>query len=133
MLATVSAVVFLAFFVREISGAHANPYFGMVTLLVWPAFFAVGLLLIPLGILRARRRSGLRAAPVSPGSDWPTIDLRSASARRIAAIALTMTVVNVSIVALASYQSLEFVDSTCRVARRRLRSRGREPILTLTA
>lgn len=107
VLATVSAVVFLVFFVRDLSGSHTNPYFGIVTFLLLPALFVLGLVLIPIGVTRARRRNGAALSP----SDWPTIDLRSASVRRIAAVIAGMTLVNLAVVAMAAYQSLEFVDS----------------------
>lgn len=106
-LATVSGVVFLVFFIRDISGVHANPYFGLITFLLLPGLLVVGLFLIPVGIIHTRRRN--RAAP-GRGA-WPTIDLRSAPVRRIAAVIAGMTVVNFSLVATATYQSLEFVDS----------------------
>jgi hypothetical protein len=106
VITTVSAVGFLVFFVRDLAGVHANPYFGLVTFVAFPALFVVGLLLIPIGMVLERRR---RAA--EPGAMWPTIDLRLASTRRIAGIVAGMTLVNVAVVVLATVQSLDFVDS----------------------
>src|SRR5687768_10552529 len=80
VLVTVSAVVFLVFLIRDLTGAHTNPYFGIVTFLILPALFVLGLLVIPIGIVRTRRRS--HAASIDGDSDWPTIDLRSVPARR---------------------------------------------------
>jgi hypothetical protein len=109
VLAVVSAAVFFLFFIRDITGAHTNPYFGIVTFLVLPALFVVGLLAIPVGVVRTRRRTAAAEAMGRP--DWPTIDLQSAPTRRIVLVILTMTLVNVTVIALAAYQSLDFMES----------------------
>jgi hypothetical protein len=107
-LATAGAVVFLIFFIRDLAGAHTSPYFGIVTFILLPGVFVVGLVLIPLGIVRERRRLAPGAAD---SGQWPLLDLRHASTRRIVLVIGLMTILNVGIVAMAGYQSLEFVDS----------------------
>ena len=58
-LVTLSAVVFLFVLLLDVFGLHTNPYLGIVFFLVLPAFFVLGLLLIPLGMaLERRRRAG---------------------------------------------------------------------------
>lgn len=108
-LATAGAIVFLIFFVRDLAGAHTSPYFGIVTFILLPAVFVTGLLLIPAGIYRERRR---RVRERSAAAEhWPLIDLRHAPTRRVIITIGLMTIFNVGIVAMAGYQSLEFVDS----------------------
>jgi hypothetical protein len=108
-LATAGAIVFLIFFVRDLAGAHTSPYFGIVTFILLPAVFVAGLLLIPAGIYRERRRRVREAA--AAGEHWPLIDLRHAPTRRVIITIGLLTIFNVGIVAMAGYQSLEFVDS----------------------
>ena len=55
-LTTISAVLFLLFFIIDLFRVHANPYLGIVFFFVLPTIFVVGLLLIPVGIMRERRR-----------------------------------------------------------------------------
>jgi hypothetical protein len=108
-LTTISAVLFLLFFVIDLFRVHANPYLGIVFFFVLPTLFLLGLFLIPFGILRERRRRqrGL------PPSQWrrPQVDLNDPTHRRIAAAVTVLTVVNVIIVALAAYRGLEYMDS----------------------
>jgi hypothetical protein len=108
VLATAGAVVFLVSLFLNLTGSHANPYFGLVTYLMLPAIFVAGLLVIPLGIVRERRRAarGRRAA-----GEWPLIDLRQAPTRYVLTGLAVLTIVNIGIVATATYESLEFVDS----------------------
>ena len=108
-LATFSAVLFLVVFLAEIFGLHANPYIGIVFFLILPSFFLLGLLLIPIGASRERRRQRL-GHPASP-RPWPRIDLNDPDQRRATAIVLMLTIANVVIVSLASYRGIEYMDS----------------------
>jgi hypothetical protein len=108
-LTTASAVVFLLFVFVELAGWFPpNPYLGIVTFLLLPAVFVVGLVLIPLGLWRARRRRVRGEETMA----WPVLDFGRPQARRAALIILVLTGVNLAIVALASYKSVEYVDST---------------------
>jgi hypothetical protein len=107
-LTTVCAVLFLVFFGLDLAGLHANPYFGIVTFVLLPALFVAGLLLIPLGVWRARAR----AARGVPARDWPVLDFARASVRRTAIVIIALTGVNIAIVSMAAYKSVEYADST---------------------
>lgn len=104
---TVSAVLFLVFLVIELLGYHGNPYTGMVFFLVLPGLFVAGLIIIPLGALRERRR---RAAGLGPWR-WPAFDFAVPRQRRVAWAVLVLTVVNVMIVGVATYKGIEYMDS----------------------
>ncbi len=110
VLTTVSTVVFLVFFGLDLFGFHANPYLGILFFLVLPAAFVFGLLLIPLGIVRERRRRMRGLAPSR--MHWPHIDLNDPRQRRIASIVGVLTLVNVIIVSLAAFRGIEYMDST---------------------
>jgi len=49
---TTSAAIFLTFVFQSFS----NPYYGIIVFLIFPAFFVLGLLLIPAGVWRCSRR-----------------------------------------------------------------------------
>jgi hypothetical protein len=108
VLATAGAVVFLVALVFDLAGSHENPYFGLVTFLLLPAIFAAGLLLIPVGIMRERRRA---AGVGRDAGDWPLIDLQHAPTRNVVTGLAVLTLFNIGIIATATYESLEFVDS----------------------
>jgi hypothetical protein len=54
-IATAAAILFLTFFTLDIFGLHAHPYFGILAYLIVPALFVFGLVLIPIGLGRARK------------------------------------------------------------------------------
>jgi hypothetical protein len=108
VLTTVSAVLFLIFFLLDLAGFHTNPYMGIVTFLLLPAAFVLGLALIPLGVWRERRRLALG----KPVTRWPVLDFSRPNVRWGAIVLLALTCVNIAIVAMAAVKSVEYVDST---------------------
>src|SRR5215469_2842433 len=106
-IATLSALFFIFTFLADLFGLHTNPYLGIVFFLVVPTIFVIGLLMIPLGLLIARRR---RAKGLEPQT-WPTIDLNQPRHRRVALTVLSLTIVNLLIVSLAAYKGMEYMDS----------------------
>ncbi|HVL66952.1 MAG TPA: NapC/NirT family cytochrome c [Vicinamibacterales bacterium] len=107
-LTTATAVLFLVFFLADVLGLHANPYMGIVFLLVMPALFVLGLLLIPVGMWRERRRIR-RGLPGRTG--WPRLDLNDPVQRRAVMLVFVLTLANVVIISLAAYRGVHFMDS----------------------
>ena len=107
-LTTVSAVLFLVFFALDLAGVHTNPYFGIVTFLLLPAAFVAGLLLIPFGLWRVRRRQ----AQGLPVRQWPVLNFAHAGVRWTAIVILALTGVNIAIVSIAAVKAVEYSDST---------------------
>jgi len=107
-LVTISALLFLFVYLLETLGIHTNPYIGMVFFLAIPGIFILGLLLIPFGMYRERRRehAGLVRAP-----GWPVLNLNDPHQRRVAVIVASLTIVNLLIVTLAAFQGVHYMDS----------------------
>jgi nitrate/TMAO reductase-like tetraheme cytochrome c subunit len=105
-IATATAWVFLALLALDLLGYLANPYIGLVMFVAVPAAFVAGLLLIPIGVWRAKRRA--------PGTvpDWPVIDLRDPHQRTLIVTVLTLTFINVLIVSIAAYGSVHYMETT---------------------
>ena len=108
LIVTLSAVLFLTFFLADLFGLHTNPYIGIVFLLLVPGLFVFGLLIVPIGMWRERRRRA-SGHPVKIG--WPRLDLNDPVQRRTVFIVVVLTITNVIIVSLAAYKGIEFMDS----------------------
>jgi hypothetical protein len=111
MLATVTALVFLAFLVADVTGftTHANPYLGIIFFIVLPSIFVLGLAVIPLGIWLERRRR-MRGLPPSL-LQWPRVDLNDVRTRGAVFTVAVLTPVNLIIVGVATYKGVEAMDS----------------------
>jgi nitrate/TMAO reductase-like tetraheme cytochrome c subunit len=107
-LVTTSAVLFLVMFLADLFGLHSNPYIGILFFLIIPGIFVFGLALIPAGawIARRRQRHGHAEPP-----HWPRLDLGDPVQRQAALIFTALTVANITIVSLAAYRGVEYMDS----------------------
>ena len=108
VLATASAVLFVAMVIAALVGLFKNPYAGLVVFVIIPALFVLGLLLVPLGMRLQRRKL---ARDPSASADWPVLDFRRPEVRRTTLVITALTAVNVVILLLAGYGSLHWMES----------------------
>jgi len=106
---TASGVTMVAYWLVEIFGHfNDNPYLGIIFFLLLPAVFIGGLLLIPVGLLLRRKK--LQKAGQIPAA-FPKIDLNDHVFRHGIDIVLVTTIVNLLVVAIASYRGAAYMDS----------------------
>ena len=109
-LTTVTAGLFLVLLLLDFLGYFQNPYVGLLLFVAVPAAFVAGLLLIALGVwLESRRPAG---ALQEPRSGWPVLDFRVARQRRIAAVVVALTAVNIVILSMASFGAVHYMETT---------------------
>ena len=106
-LTTLSAVLFVLLFIVESVGILENPYLGLLTFVLLPALFVLGLLLIPTGVWLARRRARQGKAPFA----WPSLDLRDTRVRGWVLLLAIATVVNTLLVTAAGVEAIHYMDS----------------------
>ncbi len=113
VLTTVSAMLFMTLFVLDLVGYHGGPYIGILAFLIIPGLFVFGLLLIPLGLWRERvRHRRAKAAGTDAEETLPVWDLNVDRVRRNVLVFLLLSVVNVVILAAATYKGVEVMEST---------------------
>ena len=106
---TASGVTMVAYWLVEIFGRpNDNPYLGIIFFLILPAIFIAGLVLIPIGIFL--RRKMLQKSGQIPVA-FPRIDLNDRIFRHGLDIVLVATIVNLLVVAVASYRGAAYMDS----------------------
>ncbi|HEY0765144.1 MAG TPA: NapC/NirT family cytochrome c [Pyrinomonadaceae bacterium] len=109
-LIVIAAVVsILLLFLIELTQTSNNPYLGIVTYIILPAFLAFGLLVIFAGMLFERRRR--RRSPASEIAPYPRIDLNEPRQRRLAILLLTVSFVFICASAFGSYRAYEYTES----------------------
>ncbi len=108
VIATVTAVVFIALVLAVVFGLLNNPYAGLLVFVALPAVFVIGLLLIPLGMwLQARK---LRHDPTAV-AEWSVVDFRSPTVRRNALFITALTAVNLVLLLLGGYGTVHWMES----------------------
>src|SRR5215203_6208182 len=102
-------VSILLLFLIELPQTSDNPYLGIVTYIILPAFLVFGLLIIAVGMLIERRRR--RRSPSSEIAAYPRIDLNDSRQRRLAVVILVLSFVFICASAFGSYRAYEYTES----------------------
>ncbi len=109
-LAVASLVLMLSLFVLEQFGFEGGPYIGILTYLILPMIFVLGLILIPIGAVLWRRKmnrmTGGEAIPL-----MPVFDLNVPKTRHWLLIFLAATMFNIIILSAATYKGVEVMES----------------------
>jgi nitrate/TMAO reductase-like tetraheme cytochrome c subunit len=112
-LTTVTAFLFLLLFSIHLVSEHgASPYLGILTFLVLPAIFLLGLALIPLGLWQVRRRRRQALAEDDPAVEFAVLDFNRPQVRKTALVFLAATAVNALILGVGTYKGVEVMEST---------------------
>jgi hypothetical protein len=106
-LITFSVVFFVAILICDFFGLLSNPYLGIFAFLVLPGLFLLGLVLVPIGIARARR--GERAGK---GGFFPILDLNRPEQRQRVLAVLILTGINLLILGVSSFKAVHYMDSS---------------------
>jgi hypothetical protein len=104
-----SGVTMIGYWLVELFGRpNDNPYLGIIFFLILPFLFVAGLGLIPVGLFA--RRAKLKRAGQIP-AEFPKVDLNDRIFRHGIDIVLVATIVNLLVVAMASYRGAAYMDS----------------------
>lgn len=119
ILTTIAGLSIVILALIELAGGVRNPYVSGFAYLVLPPLFILGLLLIPFGMWRRRKRL-LRAGAAAGDLDaYPRLDFNDPHVRKVATVLIILTAVNVIIIGSASYlgiekmETVEFCGETC--------------------
>jgi nitrate/TMAO reductase-like tetraheme cytochrome c subunit len=100
---------FFLLFMMDLMAHSPNPYVGILTYFVAPAFLMLGLVLTLTGALWERYKLGHTAGPLLPKM---VVDLSRPRDRKIMAVFLTCTVLFLLVSAMGSYHTYHFTEST---------------------
>ena len=106
----VSALVIMgSLFAIQLWGYEGGPYIGILLYLILPMIFVVGLILIPIGALLYRRKLRRETGDETPL--MPVFDLNKQATRRWVMIFVVLTMLNIVIVASATYKGIHYMES----------------------
>lgn len=111
-LVTVSACLIVVFLIMGTLGVVSTAYLGILTFLVLPGIFAVGLLIIPAGAWLERRRLAKGKGPrEEKHGPYPVLDFNNARTRDVTKVVAILTVLNLLIVATVSYSGVVYSET----------------------
>lgn len=102
-LALVSGVCIVVLMAMELLGVESNPYVGIITYVIMPTLFAMGLVLVVWGIRRERKRA--------MDGRFPVIDLNVKRTRNRVMTFIAMVSVCVVILATATSGAVHYMES----------------------
>ncbi len=109
VLVVASLASILLLFLIELTKTAENPYLGIVTYAILPAFLILGLAIIVAGMLIERRRR--RRWPESEIAAYPQVDLNDPRQRRIAFSLIGVSFIFIGMSAFGSYRAYEYSES----------------------
>jgi Nitrate/TMAO reductases, membrane-bound tetraheme cytochrome c subunit len=106
-IAAAAFVLFITLFVMEMLGFEGGPYLGILSYLVLPLSVVIGVLLIPLGVWRAKKREarGEKEPPL------PVVDFNKAATRRALATFGLLSLIGVVVLAVGSFKAVHWMES----------------------
>ncbi|HOE67696.1 MAG TPA: NapC/NirT family cytochrome c [Candidatus Hydrogenedentes bacterium] len=112
-IASATGLVIVGLLVVTLLQITESPYISIMTFLVLPAVFVMGLLLVPIGAYWDKRRAARQGVSRDDASReaYPVIDLNKAHTRRVAGLFVAITAVNLLIISIVSYEGVEYMDS----------------------
>jgi len=109
ILAAISLANILFLFLMVLVSKSASPYLGILTYMVFPAILIFGLLLIPVGMWRERRRRRTAAPDEIPR--LPSIDLNVTAQRNAFVSFLAFSVFFILLSSAGTYRAYQFTES----------------------
>jgi hypothetical protein len=107
ILAIIGAGLIIIFMVMELIAGYASAYTGLMVYFAFPAMLVIGLLLIPIGMLRERKRRSLREE-VHP---YPIIDFNEPRQRLKFIFFIAATLGFLLIISIATIEGYDFTES----------------------
>jgi len=112
LMMVLSLLFIAALLVMQAMGFEGGAYIGIVTFVLLPVMFLLGVAIVPLGIWLQHRREARAAAEGRPIGHLPIIDLNRETTRGVLLGFTALAVPIIAIVAGLTYKAVHFMDST---------------------
>jgi len=107
-LSSLAAISFLAVLAIDLAGLRLGNYTGIISYVILPTIFVVGLVMIPIGLRLKRKRDEKRGGQPTA---FPVLNFNDPRLRSVALLVIVLTVVNLMIVSTASFKAVEVMDT----------------------
>ena len=111
VLVVVSLLLMLALLVMQAMGFEGGAYLGILTFVVMPMLFLLGLALIPLGLWWRKRKDAKLAAAGKDVGHLPVIDLNKESTRGVLVTFVALAIPVLALAAGLTFKAVHYMDS----------------------
>jgi len=111
LMMTISLLFLVALLIMQNMGFEGGAYLGIVTFVILPAMFLIGVAIVPLGIWLRKHRDAKSAAEGKPVGHMPVIDLNQESTRGVLLGFLALAVPIIALAAGLTYKAVHYMDS----------------------
>ena len=112
VLTTSAFFTFIFLEVARLMGIITNAYIGLITYLLFPALFILGLILIPIGWRLYKKQTGKSTRELLDKQFTPESTQKGVFGSRLVLTVVSFTVLNILFMSLASFQMLGFMDES---------------------
>jgi nitrate/TMAO reductase-like tetraheme cytochrome c subunit len=110
-IAIVGTLLFVTLFLIQNLGFRGGPYLGIITYLLLPAVVLAGLVLVPVGMWRQKKKEQAATAHGEPVPSLPVIDLNAPRTRKALAAFGVMALIGAVVLAVGTYKGVEYMES----------------------
>jgi hypothetical protein len=110
-IALVGFLLFVTLFLIQNLGFRGGPYLGIITYLLLPGVVVAGLVLVPVGMWRQKKKERVAEEHGVPAPALPIIDFNAARTRKALAVFGVMSLVGVVVLAVGTYKGVEYMES----------------------
>jgi hypothetical protein len=110
-IAVVAGLLFVTLFLIQHSGFRGGPYLGILTYLLLPAIMVAGLVLVPVGVWRQKKREQSAATYGEPEPGLPVIDFNMPRTRHAFAAFGVLALLGAVVLAVGTYKGVEYMES----------------------
>jgi hypothetical protein len=111
VIALAVAVLMTLLFGMELIGFKGGPYIGILTYLLLPMLFVLGLALIPVGVMRKRRMDADALAHHERPPRLPVVDLNNQHTRSVVLASVAIGMISIVLIGSATYKGVEVMES----------------------
>ena len=112
ILAVVSLLLITVMFVILSMGFQGSAYLGILTSVIFPMLFLLGLALVPVGLWWRKRKDAKLAAQGKDVGHLPVIDLNNESTRGVILVFIALSVPVIALAAGLTFKAVHYMDST---------------------
>jgi nitrate/TMAO reductase-like tetraheme cytochrome c subunit len=112
LLIIISLLLIIALFVMQAMGFQGGAYLGILTFVLLPALFLVGLILVPAGLWWRKRKDAKLAAQGRDVGHLPVFDLNSERTRGTLLVLVALAIPLTALAAGLLFKAVHYMDST---------------------